>query len=36
MWIYQKKPAAVSDGYKDPMDALCDEDPSADECKVFD
>ena len=34
--IYQKKPAAVSDGYKDPMDALCDEDPSADECKVFD
>ena len=33
---YQKKASPVSDGYKDPMDALCEDDPSADECKVFD
>ena len=31
-----KEKASVSDGYKDPMDELCEEDPSADECKVFD
>jgi riboflavin synthase len=31
-----KTKATVSDGYKDPMDELCEEDPSADECKVFD
>jgi hypothetical protein len=32
----RERASPVSDGYKDPMDALCEDDPSADECKVFD